>query len=191
MFLYINKAWGYGDAHPDHYFLALNYRMSELQGAVAAAQLPKLAPCVEARVAAAEALTARLAGLPGIETPWVSPRAKHTYWKYCLRVDGNVVRDGAVGLARALKERQIASAPRYIQKPAFRCEIFEKQRTFGDSRFPFPLARPEAVDYRAERFPGTFQALADILVLPWNERYREEHVDYIAASVQEAVEQLS
>src|SRR4029450_1431718 len=35
MFLFINKAWGYGDAQPDHYFLALNYRMSELQGAVA------------------------------------------------------------------------------------------------------------------------------------------------------------
>jgi len=41
MYLYINKAWGYGDAKPDHYFLALNYRMSELQGAVALAQLPK------------------------------------------------------------------------------------------------------------------------------------------------------
>ena len=39
MFLFINKAWGYGDAKPDHYFLALNYRMSELQGAVAVAQL--------------------------------------------------------------------------------------------------------------------------------------------------------
>ena len=26
MFLFINKAWGYGDAKPDHYFLALNYR---------------------------------------------------------------------------------------------------------------------------------------------------------------------
>src|SRR5207248_1350396 len=26
--LFINKAWGYGDANPDHYFLALNYRMS-------------------------------------------------------------------------------------------------------------------------------------------------------------------
>ncbi len=23
MFLFINKAWGYGDANPDHYFLAL------------------------------------------------------------------------------------------------------------------------------------------------------------------------
>src|SRR2546430_5409606 len=34
MFLFINKAWGYGDAQPDHYFIALNYRMCELQGAV-------------------------------------------------------------------------------------------------------------------------------------------------------------
>ena len=40
--LFINKAWGYGDANPDHYFLALNYRMTELQGAVALAQLGKL-----------------------------------------------------------------------------------------------------------------------------------------------------
>ena len=36
-FLFINKAWGYGDSKPDHYFLAPNYRLSELQGAVAAA----------------------------------------------------------------------------------------------------------------------------------------------------------
>ena len=35
MFLFINKAWGYGDPQPDHYFLALNYRMTELAGAVA------------------------------------------------------------------------------------------------------------------------------------------------------------
>jgi len=54
MFLFINKAWGYGDANPDHYFLALNYRMSELQGAVAVAQLPKLPGVAEARIAAAE-----------------------------------------------------------------------------------------------------------------------------------------
>ena len=44
MCLFINKAWGYGDAQPDHYFLALNSRMSELQGAVAVAQLQNSAP---------------------------------------------------------------------------------------------------------------------------------------------------
>ena len=29
MFLYVNKGWGYGDAKPDHYFPALNYRLTE------------------------------------------------------------------------------------------------------------------------------------------------------------------
>ena len=99
-FLFINKAWGYGDANPDHYFLALNYRMSEMQGAVAVAQLPKLAGVVKARVALADAMTARLKGIDGVETPYVNPKHFHTYWKYCLRVDGDRIADGAVGLAQ-------------------------------------------------------------------------------------------
>jgi dTDP-4-amino-4,6-dideoxygalactose transaminase len=191
MFLFINKAWGYGDANPDHYFLALNYRMSELQGAVALAQLAKLEDVVEKRVSAAGRLTAQLRDLrPGIETPLIHPRSLHTYWKYCLHVDEQKISGGASGMARLLKEKGIASAPRYIQKPAFMCEVFQEQRTFGDSRFPFTLARPEAVNYDRARFPGTFKALDHVLVLPWNERYTNEHVDYIAASIHEAADKL-
>jgi perosamine synthetase len=190
IFLFVNKAWGYGDEHPDHYFLALNYRLSELQGAVAVAQLPKLEAVVKNRVATALELTEKLHGLAGIETPWVEPGDTHSYWKYCLRVDAGEVSGGTVAMGRLLKEKGIASAPRYIQKPAFMCEIFQKQKTFGESRFPFTLARPEALDYSPSRFPGTFAALEGILVLPWNERYTEEHVEYIADSVSQAHERL-
>ena len=93
-------------------------------------------------------------------------------------------------LARDSKDLGVYSAPRYIQKPAFMCEVFQKQRTFGNSRYPFTLARPEAVDYQPSRFPGAFSALEGILVLPWNERYTEKHVDYIATSIWKAVEKL-
>src|SRR5262249_28305590 len=116
MFLFINKAWGYGDPQPDHYFLALNYRMTELQGAVAVAQLEKLTSSVHKRVSLAHELTTALAGLPGIFTPEVRPDDVHTYWKYCLGVDSRVVQGGAVQLGAALKQRGIFSAPRYIQK---------------------------------------------------------------------------
>lgn len=191
MFLFINKAWGYGDSNPDHYFLALNYRLSELQGAVALAQLAKLDWVVESRIRSAEMLTDELQELRGIETPLVHPKSKHVYWKYCLRVDGRVIADGAQGMARALKEKGIASAPRYIQKPAFMCEVFQKQRTFGQSNYPFNLARAEAVDYRPENFPGTFEALEGVLVLPWNERYTKEHVHYIADAIREAADRLA
>lgn len=190
MFLFINKAWGYGDPQPDHYFLALNYRISELQGAVALAQLKKLDAVVRSRTTMAARLTDKLKDLRGIETPLVNPRSVHAFWKYCLRIDGRVITGGAIEMARLLKEKGIASAPRYIQKPAFMCEVFQKQRTFGGSNYPFNLATAEATDYRPSKFRGTFSALEGVLVLPWNERYTEEHVDYIAEMIVMAAEQL-
>jgi dTDP-4-amino-4,6-dideoxygalactose transaminase len=191
MYLLINKAWGYGDPNPDHYFIALNYRISELQGAVAVAQLSKLDAVVKNRVDAADSLTRQLQGIPGLETPKVTAKGFHTYWKYCLRVDGRVIEGGAVGLGKKLKEKGIASAPRYIQKPAFMCEVFQKQRTFGTSRYPFTLARPEAVNYDRSKFGGTYEALEGVLVLPWNERYTQEHLDYIAAAVRSGAASLA
>jgi perosamine synthetase len=190
MFLYINKAWGYGDAQPDHYFLALNYRMSELQGAVAVAQLSKLESIVEKRVASANRLTDKLAAIPGVEVPFVSSNGVHTYWKYCIRVNELHIPGGSVALGAKLKARRIACAPRYIQKPAFMCQVFTDRRTFGKSQFPFTLARPGILDYDPKRFPLTMQALNDIIVLPWNENYQEQHLDLIACSIEESVAEL-
>jgi len=190
MFLFINKAWGYGDKDPDHYFLALNYRMSELQGAVGVGQLSKLDSVVQKRILGARSLDRKLSGIAGIETPFVSPESSHTYWKYNLRVNERVIRGGAAALAARLQARQITCAPRYIQKPAFQCRIFTDQKTLGKSRFPFTLARPEAIDYAPSRFPSTFEALAGVLVLPWNENYHEEHLQYIATSISESASEL-
>jgi dTDP-4-amino-4,6-dideoxygalactose transaminase len=184
--LFVNKAWGYGDPNPDHYFLALNYRITELQGAVALAQLDKLWDSVLQRRKMAARLTAAIKHLPGITPPWHPEGSEHSYWRYCVWVDSNEVPGGSPALGAAMKAHGIATAPRYIQKPAFRCEVLRDQRTFGNSRFPFTLARPEAVDYSAELFPGTFKGLEEILVLPWNEKFTEQHVDFIAEAMCES-----
>jgi dTDP-4-amino-4,6-dideoxygalactose transaminase len=192
VFLYINKAWGYGDPTPDHYFLALNYRMSELQGAVALAQLEKLERVVQVRIELASRMDARLEGTPGIELPWHGREGDtHVFWKYCLGVDSQVIPGGSPALGKYLRERGIACAPRYIQKPAFQCEVFREQRTFGKSRFPFTLARPEAVDYSPGIFPGTFAALDRVLVLPLNEKYTDDHIDHITSSIKAGVATLN
>ena len=93
--LFVNKAWGYGDANPDHYFLALNYRLTELQGAVALAQLDKLVRGVEQRRKMAARLTAQLQDLAGITTPGSAPDAVHVFWRYCLWVDEDEVPGGS------------------------------------------------------------------------------------------------
>lgn len=181
--LYVNKAWGYGDPNPDHYFLALNYRLTELQGAVALAQLEKLQPGVDQRRTMADRLTKAISGLDGISPPRHGAGAVHTYWRYCVWVDGGKLPGGSPALGAALKQYGIAAAPRYIQKPAFRCQVLRDQCTFGKSRFPFTLARPEAVNYDEALFPGTFKGLEEILVLPWNERFTEAHIDFIADAI--------
>jgi dTDP-4-amino-4,6-dideoxygalactose transaminase len=190
MRVFVNKAWPYGEPNPDHEFLALNYRITELQSAVLFASLEKLDANVKARISAADGLAEQLDGLVGVGAPVVAPDDVHSYWRFCLRIDPEVVPGGPGAVAQALKFYDIAAAPRYIQKPAFRCQVIAEQVTFGTSRWPWTLARPEAVDYSPERFPGTFAGLEQALVLPWNERLTDEHVDYLAASTIEAVRSL-
>jgi len=188
--LFVNKAWGYGDPNPDHYFLSLNYRMSELQTACALGQLPKLPGVVAARQVSAARMDELLADTPGVEVPLRQAGDTHAYWKYPLRIDPAVIPGGPSALAKELKLVNIASVPRYIQKPSFRCEIFREQRTLGKSRWPFTLAHTDAVDYAAERFPGTFEYLDRVLVLPWNEKYTEDHLTYLASSIYAAATKL-
>jgi len=190
LFLLINKAWGYGDQNPDHYFLALNYRMNEITGAVALAQLDKLEGSVSARIQNAEQLSAALDGVEGIALPLAGSGRRHTYWRYCLDVDADVIPGGTDALGAALRARGIGCAPRYIQKPAFQCQVFTEQRTFGTSRWPFTLASKDAVDYTPAHFPGTFDALNRVLVLPWNERFTSDDVLFIAAAIRESVSEL-
>jgi perosamine synthetase len=187
---FVNKAWDYDNSPTDHDFLALNYRMTELQGAVLCAQLEKLDAGVRQRIACATHLNERLAGVPGLTVPEPAPGDTHVYWRYALTVDPGEIPGGTTALAAELKLGGIASAPRYIQKPAFRCGVFANHNTFGKSRFPFTLARPEAVDYDAARFPGTFEYLDRVLVLPWNERYTIGDVDRVADALIAAVDTL-
>ncbi len=183
IFLFINKAWGYGDAQPDHYFLAPNYRMSELQGAVGLAQLEKLERAVERRVLLASILTKWLEGVPGIAVPPQPLDSRPVYWRYAIRLDPSLIPDGPHGFAAKLKDRSILTAPRYIQKPAFECEVIREQRTFGKSRWPFTLARPEALRYDRERYRGVYLGLDGVLVIPWNDRLSIGDVEYIARSI--------
>ena len=194
MRLFIDKAWGYGDPKPDHYFLAMNYRMTEITGAVALAQFEKLPAMVRQRVAMAENLTRQIEGVRGVRPPQKTPGCNPVYWRYALRVDPDVFQGRADALGAKLKEAGIFCAPRYVQKLAFECEVLRDQRTFGKSRFPYVgeqrRGEPEVV-YRKEETPGAVEALAGVVVLPWNEKYTEEHVTFIAGAIRQAAKELS
>jgi dTDP-4-amino-4,6-dideoxygalactose transaminase len=188
--LFHDKAWGYGDPKPDHYFMALNYRMTELQGAVGLAQLEKLDWSVEQRQSMADQLTERLRGIANVHLPEPTQDSTHVYWKYCLNFEHDNVGD----IAKLLREEyDIASAPRYIVKPAFMCEVLRDRNTFGSSHWPYEGEQREGdppVRYDSAEFPGTIKGLNEVLVLPWNEKYTKEHLEYIAAALIDVVSRV-
>jgi perosamine synthetase len=190
MFLFINKAWGYGDKNPDHYFLAPNYRINEITGAVALAQFAKLSGVVARRRASAARFTERIADIPGI-TPQKKPAdCDPVFWKYCVNIDESKTGISLNDIAARLKADGIFAAPRYIGKPAFECQIFRDKVTFGNSSWPYTdssRAGLSPVDHDRRNFPGSIKALSQVLVIPWNEFYTDEHTNYIADRLHAAV----
>lgn len=192
--LFIDKAWGYGDPHPDHYFLALNYRMTELQGAVAVAQFDKLESVVSSRIRNANLMTEIISGLAEVSPPIVADHSKHVYWKYCLNINPKKIAGGVDAFSQKLKsDYSIFSTPRYIKKPAFKCQLFQDQQTFGNSGFPFRGPHRKGlppVEYNEEKYPGTARALERVCVLPWNEKYTEDDVKHIGNAIIETAMSL-
>jgi dTDP-4-amino-4,6-dideoxygalactose transaminase len=190
MFLFINKAWGYGDKNPDHYFLAPNYRINEITGAVALAQFAKLSGVVSRRRASAKKFMAKIIDIPGI-TPQKRPRTcDPVYWKFCVNVDEEKAGATLSDIASRMRAASIFAMPRYIGKPAFECQIFRDKVTFGNSSWPYTdssrVGLPP-VDHDRKNFPGAIKALSQVLVIPWNEFYTDEHINYIADRLHAAV----
>jgi perosamine synthetase len=188
--VFVNKGWPYGESDPDHEFLALNARTNELASAVANAQLDGLVPSVTHRQETVTRFARMIDGIPGVTLPVLETGDTATWWKVPLLVDPAVVAGGPRALASRLADRGVASAPRYVQKPAFDCRIFREQRTFGASRWPFSIARPEVLDYAPARFPGTYAYLDHVLVLPWNERYTVQDAEAVAGALTDALSEL-
>lgn len=63
-----------------------NFRMTELQAAVALPQLARLEANTERRAENAQRLTEGLTGLPGVELPAVAPDRSHVWHQYTIRV---------------------------------------------------------------------------------------------------------
>jgi dTDP-4-amino-4,6-dideoxygalactose transaminase len=120
----------------------------------------------------------------------VPQNADSVYWKFCVNVDESAAGATLSDIAARMKANGIFTVPRYIGKPAFECQIFREKKTFGDSSWPYTdssRAGLPPVDHDRKNFPGTVKALSQVLVIPWNEFYTDEHVDYIADRLRAAV----
>lgn len=170
--LFVDKAWPRDTGERTHLFLGLNYRMTEIQSAVARVQLGRLADVVSARRAAASVLTTVLEELPGLAA---APADGTSYWQFPVFLDPQVAGGDAGGYAEALGAEGIPANGGYITRPLYLTPALAEKRTYGTSGLPL-------TDAWQEYAPGLCPATEDLiggrlLVLPWNENYSSEDVE--------------
>jgi perosamine synthetase len=160
---------------------------------VLVAQLPKLDQVVAARREVARQLRAALADVDGLRLPGDPGHGEHSWWKFALRVDANVIRGGAPALGKRMQASGVACVPRYIQKPAFECALFQDWAASPVTALPLqnnPRQRGPMPPFVRADYPGAVRGLEHVLVLPINERYTAEHVRHVAAVIRTAAQEL-
>ncbi len=179
-----DKGWARSGTGPRAYrFLAPNYRMPELSGAVGLAQLRKLPGVVQRRRALGERLTAALRGVDGILPQRLVDGAEHSYWKYGFTVTRKAPwAPGA--FAKALQAEGIPCGFGYIGKPIFECaESCWRRETFGTSGLPYTLPGVREVRYDESTCPGARDLLSRLIYLDIHEAMAPHDIDDIASAI--------
>jgi perosamine synthetase len=145
--------------------LGYNFRMGEIEAAIASVQLTKLAARVESRQRIAAELNAGLGSLPGLKVPKVAPGATHAYYVYGITLDVaalGVPRAKIVDALRAEGVQWLAAGYQNLHLlPMFRHKI-----AYGTNGFPWtsqyctsdvqygPGLCPDAEKLHSETFIG-------------------------------------
>jgi dTDP-4-amino-4,6-dideoxygalactose transaminase len=152
-------------------FLANNYRMTELQGAVALAQLDKLTGVVERRRSWCSRLQDGLNDLgPGIALPAITEKCSPSWWFYMVRVDPPQLGDkDADAFVAAMKAEGIPMGAHYIGAPIYQFPLFANHSAY-DHGTPHPFA---SFDYKPGLCPVAEDILRTCVMLTINEGYTD------------------
>jgi dTDP-4-amino-4,6-dideoxygalactose transaminase len=162
---------------------ATNYRMSEPQAAVAAAQLTRLEKIAAMRSRLGSLLSEKIQGAPGIEPHYVSPDDRCTYWLYMLRIKPEALRAKQAEFAKALAaEGAPAGAGYYVPVPLYGNPVFQKHGFFA-GRWPIKEMGLTSMDYTKVSCPEAEAILQTGIRLTIHENMTEPYVLSLAAAV--------
>ena len=161
-------------------FLANNYRMTELQAAVAIAQVAKLDDIVARRRAWCARLTEGLADLPGLMLPQATPGCDPSWWFYMMRYDKDVD-----VFAQALNAEGIGVGAHYIGKCIYEYPIFVDHSAFVRGHHAY-MERT----YGPGLCPVAEQILHDCLILVVKEWFTETDLSETITGIRKVVHGL-
>jgi len=187
-----DKGWARAAYGPRAYrFLAPNYRMPELSGAIGLAQLRKLPDIVAHRRALGGRLTLAIRGAPGLKPQRVLPEAEHSYWQYGITIDPDAA-FSAKAFAEALRAEGVPCGAGYIGEPIFECaQCCWQRETFGISGLPYTLPGVHDIRYDESSCPGARDLLNRMVHWGIHEAMAGEDIDDMATAVLKVAQGLA
>jgi dTDP-4-amino-4,6-dideoxygalactose transaminase len=165
--------------------LGINYRMNELTGAVALAQIRKMDEILARRRASAGHLLDRLRGIDGIVPPWIHPRAEHAWWILNFQIDEAALGCTTDEFAAAIQAEGLPFGTGYAGGiPICMYPFLAERRAYGKGHFPWEPPYGRDVRYREEDYPDTYWAQANTFITNWNEGFTVDDAEDIARGIE-------
>jgi perosamine synthetase len=178
--LFVDKCYFRDGRKRNPYFLAPNYQMTELQGAVAIAQLDKVRAIVSRRHELGTRLASGLRKIEGI-IPQVTPAdSPHNFFLYIVRVDRSAISVGVEEFCKALAAEGVPTEPQKLTgfMPVYRYDVFKNRSAFPGTQFPFVSEDLGTdVDYPEGLCPVAERAFGETFNFNINEFFTEQDID--------------
>lgn len=166
---------------------ATNYRMSEPQAAVAAAQLERVEGIVSKRMRLGNLLTKKISGVPGILPHQVHPEDRCVYWFYFMRIDPEKFRCDRAEFVKALGAEGVQASAGYIPVPLHRNPVFEKHGFFN-GRWPVREFGLTKMDYSKHETPVAEEILKTGIRIVIHEEMPADYIESVGEAVRKVAE---
>lgn len=163
--------------------LCPNYRMTELQGAVALAQFDKMQSISTRRRELGDWLTDALQDTPGVLPPVTPPTGECSYWFYMFRVDESAIGIDRDEFARRLNDQGIPASRGYLDRPLYAEPVFANRNFFAGGVWPAERLAGREYDYRQVRCKNAELVLNTAIRLPLHQAYSQADIEDYAAAI--------
>lgn len=119
--------------------IGFNYRMTEIEAAIAAEQLKKLPDLVARRQAFADYVSAGLRDLPDLTPPLIQEGCTHGWYVYALKYDPSRTGIPRSRVVQALRAEGLDIREGYVE-PLYLQPLYQQKIAWGRDHFPFSLA---------------------------------------------------
>ncbi len=179
-----DKGWPRDTNERTHLFLGLNYRMTELQGAVALAQLAKLDGVIGSRQQVVRHIEEEAGTLPGLKLQQLPEHATSVHWLYPINFDPENTSVDLQTFAKAMAAEGVGLGAGYV-RPLYFTPMLAEANTYGDSHFPFDSAFTSRSykDYKEGLCPVAESMQKSMFILAINENYTNEDANDIVEAL--------